>query len=428
VADTFVVSTNLSDIVCAQERLHVHQFNQDTVLSPIDPTLNGVPGQETMIQAAAAFAVWNPVGSARRLRLLDMTLNETQGRTQSGTTVAWDMTRITAIDGGIDVPLIPMDTDNTALPSQVKVVRRVNITGTGSSFRKVLDLTQLNATRTLEYMHALRSGPVGVAGGNLCTGMLFSTYDGDVQPITLREGEGIGVLIANNVGRENFPLEMLIWIDVSGETHLVRHVGHPESFGAALAVFNGSGSGVVLNIIRVAVSELMTDQQVATGQPLRFTLETISGIHQNSLGDRLTPVALDSNNDSFPSSVVVAVPCGVIQLSRDNALANGLSRTNEYPIRRLAKVPFGAGVGLGTMALHGLGTSGFINDVISAKYDDGDFVLNPGEGVALFQRDVSGGWGQGWWLRLLMTVEKFGEKYAGQTIGGGTVRGRGVTL
>lgn len=416
-ASTYIVSTNLNDSVCAQERLQVYQ---DPTNGAIDPTLVGFPNQESVVEAAAAFALWNGKGSNITVKIVDLSLNEVQGRT--GAAVLWDMVRISAVSGGLDEVVIPLDSGGTAFPSGISVLRRVNFTQSGGSFRRTSDLPQLNPTR------AVTPGAFRLHGGgpfSQGTGGVLSSGFSDVQPIVLREGEGMAFVVANNAGNVNWPIEICVWMDVGGETYMTRRVGHPESFGAALAVFNNSGSGVVVSILRVVTSELMTDQNVAV--PLRFTLETISGIGKNSGSDAMTPTPMDSANAALPSEIVVESPSAVLQLNKDSLLASSVSqRDDSFPLRRLAKVSFGISPGLASslLALQALGSSASCNSVFGGVWDQG-FVLRPGEGIGLFQRDLSGGYGQGYWLRVVFTVEPTVEQYAGSALNGSVVRGTG---
>lgn len=394
-AATYVVGTTFFDAVASTDRL------PGITSSPDDPTMVGIPGGP-LIETGALFALWNGPGSNRKITIIDLLINEMQARTAAATTNNWNVQRISALSGGLDCPVIKLDQNYANLPSQVRVSRRATCTLTGSQFRRILDLPQLNATRTIAFPSWRR-----VAGSDMSPSMIYRAADsaGAVQGLVLRSNEGVVVCSNGNASKENWPVEICVWFNDGTNYYLVREVLAPGNWDAPLAVFNGAGSGVTLTITRIEVSEVMQD---TTTLPVRLSVESICGFHRNSKGDALEVMSMDSTNPALPSQIVAASPATVIQASYDSGIVDPTEpfRSNAAPLRRLLMAPYGASAGLASAwGLQGLGGSNLMNSRFDSKYGDTGFVLRPGEGVAVFQRDNMTGWGQGYWMRLVFTVD-----------------------
>lgn len=399
-AATYQVGTTFFDAVASTDRLNL------LYAAPNDATLGGVVagvagGYPVSIETAALFAIFNDSDSEHKIQIIDLLINEMQARTTTGVVQRWTMNRVSAMSGGLENDIIKLDTDQADLPPEVLVRRRADATLTGGNLRAVLDLPQLNATRAVEYQHAWRTGD-----GSVSTGRMYGCTNSEMQPQVLREGQGLAVLCTGGLARENWPVEVSIWFDDGTNYYLTREVLAPGVWAAPMGIFNGAGSGVVLNVRKVELAEIMQDTTTA---PVRFTIEPISGIHRNST-KALVPQAMDTTNPELPSTIRLASPATVVQASQDSVLAAPF-HSDEAPLRRLNMVPYGAGPGLtSAWAFHGLGGSNLVNSRFDGRFGDTAYTLRPGEGIAVFQRDNITGWGQGYWMRLTFTVESLPGK------------------
>ena len=208
--------------------------------------------------------------------------------------------RTTAQSGGTAISVVKHDTGSASLPSQVVAVNNPDsVTTTGAAIRGVADApTYSIATNN------------GMAARNF--GGTLLSYDkshnadilragcgtGVCEPIVLREGEGVA-LTQQEAG---VPHSMAIACQVTdlstGATYTVRarSLCSDPIIGAGIwGLFNGSGSGVVLQV-RVVI--LPMDGE--TNLPMTTRLAKISGLDLGA--DALTPFAADTAN-SVPASL-----------------------------------------------------------------------------------------------------------------------------
>lgn len=354
------------------------------------------------------WALYNGAGSGRKITVGNLVVNPLQGRTGTAAQT-WGIQRLSAMSGGEDVSgdVAPLDTNNSAIPSQVLFRDGPSITVTGEVLRRTLDFPLLNTTRAYAFP-AYRN-----AGFN---DSLVSTQKSltDCQGQVLREGQGLGILTTGSTGRENYVLAIQAFIDISGQTYMFRKLVQTSAWGAMLGIFNGSGSGVVVTVRDINVVEVATD-----GVGLRrYELGTISGMHPNSKGRRMTPAKLDSANNDLPDQIVSALRPGVIQIGKDSGLAP--ARPNNNPLRRWNSAVLGIGPGLACL-LNGPRFLGEVAD-FSSSVGNG-FVLNEGQGIAVFQREDFDSWGSGYWLTCTFFVETVGGQQISPIIGSSIIRG-----
>lgn len=314
------------------------------------------------------------------------------------------------MSGGEDVSsdVAPMDTNNAAIPAQVLFRDGPSITTTGAVLRRTLDLPFLNTTRAYAFP-AYRN--VGFNDSLISTQRSLTDCQGQV----LREGEGLGILTTGATGRENYVLAIQAFLDIAGQTYMFRKLVQTSAWDAMLGIFNGSGSGVVVTVRDINVAEVATD---ATTTLRRYELGTISGMHPNSKGRRLTPAALDSANNPLPDQIVSAIRPGVIQLGKDSGLLP--ARPNNNPMRRWNSAVNGIGPGLACL-LNGPRILGEVAD-FSSTVGNG-FVLNEGEGIAVLQREDFDSRGSGYWLTCTFYVETVLGQQISPVIGSTIVRG-----
>lgn len=407
-AETFFVSTEIT-YAPTLERLPPDASSNAPTFAPAGTQWTaGVPSNQPYVEHSAMWALYNGAGSGRKITVGNLVVNPLQGRTGTAAQT-WGIQRLSAMSGGEDVSgdVAPLDTNNSAIPSQVLFRDGPSITVTGQVLRRTLDFPLLNTTRAYAFP-AYRN-----AGFN---DSLVSTQKSltDCQGQVLREGQGLGILTTGSTGRENYVLAIQAFIDISGQTYMFRKLVQTSAWGAMLGIFNDSGSGVVVTVRDINVVEVATD-----GVGLRrYELGTISGMHPNSKGRRLTPAKLDSANNDLPDQIVSAIRPGVIQIGSDSGLAP--ARPNNNPLRRWNSAVLGIGPGLACL-LNGPRLLGEVAD-FSSSVGNG-FVLNEGQGIAVFQREDFDSRGSGYWLTCTFFVETVGGQQISPIIGSSIIRG-----
>lgn len=386
-AHTYSIGERLVSPVATLERLPTN--NVDSLLPTGLPGLEAQGGSPTNVpylEHGAWWALYNGVGSGKILTVKEVQVTPLQSRTTS-TVSNYTTQRINAISGGVDVVAAPFDTNNAAIPAQVLCRLNADVTATGGTLRITTDLQQLNATRAVPYP-TWRSPTSGNAE-------IFSQKGSDVQGYVLRENEGLSVMSTGAVSRENYTLAVSVIFTIGTESYMIRESIQTGAFQSLLAIFNGTGSGVVITIRNITVSEITSDEVTLR----RVTLESISGIHPNSKGTPADFIPHDTTNPALPSTVVSALKAGVFQVGID--AGTGGSRRNQSFLRRQVGAIMGVGPGLATgLNVGGNGLSPDFNRIWR-----GDFVLREGEGIAIFQKDDTSSYGNGYWLNVLVTVE-----------------------
>lgn len=214
---------------------------------------------------------------------------------------------ISAVVGGDALDFVKANSAAAAMPAQVVCVRdpgSVTITNT---------LRQRSLCPSLDGRVTASNIPLstGVNGAgskarSLDPASLFRSLLGEASgPIILREGEGIALLL-HEVGHPAMvPFEVSVTVLATGATY---HVNSSTSFtpgyvdGAAWALLNGSGSGVVLKVSAVRYPENFEALQAAGttiatryGGIPNFQLALLDG-YPPGQGTDITPTAMKSSN------------------------------------------------------------------------------------------------------------------------------------
>ena len=212
--------------------------------------------------------------------------------------------RITAMSGGESIAPVKHDTNSADLPAAVLVRLRPSVTDT-STFRALGD------TPGLLHQTALGAMVGGMVGGmrpgaDLDASRLFGAIgDSGVQRIVLNPGEGAAIMEAENHTCPHLQMgEIIFRNQATGATYAVAtsDMATREAGGfAALAVFNGSGSGVVLEVIYVGLPDMGSGETVGT----EFSHYWIGFIGGMLDGDSLVAVPHDTGNDALPDGIQI---------------------------------------------------------------------------------------------------------------------------
>lgn len=428
-ADTFYVGCQLVAPVATVERLAPDPVGGDSRIANVGTSTWASAEMASTggsyVEHGSWYALFNAPGSGKVIKLRHVGLTVLQSRTAAGATaINYNIFRTSADGGGYPIDATPMDSSATALPAAVKVSAYSHVTTTGATFRRWAAQPYLSLASAFPVV-AVRRGSVG--RGNMDFGQLWNVKNSTCQGIVLREGEGIGVLTStSNTARENWPLEVVVYFSDGTNTFVVREVVALGTWPAAIQVFNGSGSGVVLTILDIKITETNT---YGVSSLTRLELNTISGMHINSMGKAEVPIPMDSSNATLPSQIMSARHAGVFQAhSSSFAVTSGLlHRGNENPVRRMAVTPFGISPGLASSitAFHQGVSPEAMRIFGSSPGGDGGIQsmrLREGEGIALMQTLDTDGWGAGYWLDVLFMVEDAARGVQVPAINGGFVR------
>ncbi len=224
--------------------------------------------------------------------------NTTAGVGRSG---AMSIRRITALSGGDTVTPIRMDTSDAALPSQVLVRNDPDSVTATDIFRRIADAPaySLSAANTQLSSRSY--------GGSMVTHQKSHYADiwrggesADVESIILREGQGLAIFQDEYGTQHSMQTAAVVTNTATGATYICRSVdlSTDRRLGEAnFAIFNGSGSGVVL---AVKLWVLPMDGEAITVPQLRLC--RIAGIALG--GDTVTPILPDTSK-SVPSALQI---------------------------------------------------------------------------------------------------------------------------
>lgn len=369
---------------------HIHVDTAGLPYSVEDLPASGIG----YLDRPAALAVHNPHGSDKLVRVKSIALLEQVARTTTGIT-AMTLQRITAMSGGQTVAPIPMDTSSTAIPSQVLVqLRPGGITTTGATLQ-----TRLQRPNNLGLTRGFGVPATGIgaapwsSSGGLDAGLLFAATFADVQGQVLREGEGIALLTSSVMGQAGC-YQLIVHLQIGSDTHILSAPVYPTAAAPVFGVLNGTGSGVVVTVVRVELAEIRTAPSLAA-----WEMHTIGGCYE---GQPVAPTWMDTGDtDADLGDVMVRVGAGVVLANRD-AVATARARVGDIPFRRAAYAPLGVGVALAALDV---GRRFGRALLWAARGADSDIVLREGEGLAIVQRFDANASGGAYQIEAVITVE-----------------------
>jgi hypothetical protein len=319
------------------------------------------------MDAPTPLAIMNDKGSGVTLRVRRANLRPNTGSNALSSIL--QVMRITAIVAGETIVPEKFDSASADLPAQVSIRKRSSsVTATaGSQYRRAWLASEMNPTRALAQMCAMANGDsrMGLDSGEL----MRLTGDADVTGIILREGEGLAFVYATDSPSHSYAINFRFRNVATGETYRVAEVVTPRYIAgdAPLAILNGAGSGVVLEIEKAQAREIGTDEIVLAYWGM---IDGLSGCGCDS------PYILADTSLALPAGVRV----------RNGAIANRLGSkvgaliTSPYMRRiTLSEPPYGPGIAGGPqICRRGLFSPDFSGD------DEGMVILREGQGYALF--------------------------------------------
>lgn len=347
--------------------------------------------QARLVEVASVFALYNPPASGYAVTLLDLNVTSLDGGVQLGTPTPalLEVKSITALSGGASITPVALDSASASLPSQVLVRFRPGAVTAGNALRRRPTDLQVANLGTQPYQTQYQLGgtnPTGPTGSCTLLGGSFS----ETQAITLREGEGILIDTANSLtAGSKTELHATIWVrnQASGAQYIVsRHMPVESDVSAGLlGIFNGAGSGVVLEVNRADFTN--THVYHTTSFQEWCSLESCVYAHG---GLPVTPVPMDTTSPSLPSSIVLAQRAVVSQVGPD--LYGFESRDTLAGDRPFRRTLWNGCVTQGIAVLPGCNIkSRRFGGIVAPQSVNGDgsvqgIVLRAGEGVCLLKQ------------------------------------------
>lgn len=363
-----------------------------------------------VLEHACMFGIMNEVGSDRILRIKEIGITERDVRgATTGGLYPFDIVRATSLTAAKDLTslITKLDSNYGALPAQVTLQAEVaTATITGTTLRRSPIAAGNTGTAAGLYHRAAQWGGGFLQRLNGPT--LFNNhFPSEIQGQRLAAGESLVLRGAVEVNQAPKLFGVTIWFaDVTNSYYyiadtVVSYAGLTAQPGL-LALSNGSGSGITIEVSRVEVYEIGITT-ATTGRS--FMLEPISGL---SGGESVTASALDSSATALSSGVLIRRGGVALQAGQDSRLSQRSGGGGDAtPIRRIVAQPFGMNTALASGMVGLLGsTRPFSNAFDGSGYADptlSDFVLREGEGLGLFNRNAMG-YGQ-YEIAVTMTVE-----------------------
>jgi len=319
----------------------------------------------------APIAIFNGQGSGA---ILNVKLLNARPMTGPQALVSMlDLQRITAHTGG--TPLIPVKLDSASadLPAQVTVLFAADSTTGATSIRRDFVCSGANFTRALANLSSMLNGDsrTGFDSGEF---IRSSGADVDCQKHVLREGEGLALKFSANGPTFCFGIMVLVRNPATGATYRFNDMIEPRfmSGSAVWSLVNGAGSGVILELSRIQIRELGTDEVPY------ITYEPIDGIDWSS-EDAIYLMA--DSAETLPTQVYIKKNCVT---TRAGAKYGGIVTSPAYRRLTLAEPPWGPGISGGPQVAR--------RGIFSPDMDTrgaAPITLREGQGIALLIRNAS---------------------------------------
>lgn len=174
--------------------------------------------------------------------------------------------RISSVVGGAEVAPIKFDTSSSDLPSQVKLIQNPDsVSITGTPFRCFGDcISSYTILKQISFQAMLRAP--NVIDANDHSGRTSESQDvwhadgvSVTEPIVLREGEGLSITRREYGMTQAMHFSMTVRVVSTGKTYRYSDGDFGSSLEkgmATLALINGSGSGIVLQVMIISFPDL----------------------------------------------------------------------------------------------------------------------------------------------------------------------------
>ena len=335
-----------------------------------DLPFTAVTGHPYMTQPSP-LAIFNSQGSGVKARIKLMNLRPLSGANALTSVIA--IQKITAFTGGIEDTAFKFDSVNDNLPSQVKSVyspSSVTLVA-NSALRKTMTLCLQNKTRALARLCCSANGDTrsGMDAGEF----VRLTGDTAVTGYILREGEGIALVYKANAPAHGFTVNIRIKNQSNGQCYRYDYVLEPRFMinEVPCLVFNGTDSGIVIEVEKIQIREIGTDEIVQADYSI------IDGIMGEECSGSDGSFFMADSTDTLPSGILIKKNCVT---ARAGSKLGGLITIPAQRKLSLAEAPYGPGISGGLqVARRGV----FTPDMLGP-----DIILNEGTGIGVFLRNA----------------------------------------
>lgn len=322
------------------------------------------------LQHASPLAVMNETGSGQIVRVRSANLRPNTGPNTLTSLVS--LRRISAVTPGVPTVPFKFDSANADLPSQVLIGSSpAAFTGPATSaYRRTMALSEQNPTRALATLCAAANGDArsGMDSGEF----IRLTGDAALTGYILREGEGLALVFDTDSPSHCFTANLRFKNVANGQCYRANEIIEPRYMAgmAAAYIFNGVGSGVVLEVEKIQVREIGTDELVMADYQL---IESVGG------GEPPTNIVMSDSSQSLPPGITIVKNCVTSRIGSKW----GAVLTNPAERRvMLAEPPYGVGISAGPqVARRGELARDF-------AVSESEIILREGQGFALFLRSA----------------------------------------
>lgn len=317
----------------------------------------------------ANVAIFNKVGSGKVIKInrcdLEFLYNTYSGDATSGE--AAKIVLIDSTDGGIDVPIVKLDSANTTITTlSVKEKSTSTILGT-----RILRTIKANST---DQPTLLTNLVVKIPNGTKSNTFLNTSNQSAIEKIKLREGEGIAIKGINSYLNYVLIIDVTINVISGGAgTYFVTKTAPINTEGDLLSIYNESGSGLIYEVISINITQrsiISLRGSVSFPHMPHFYLSPIKNI-EDFTGEDIEPIKMDSNN-SLSSNILIKKNC-LVNYDLQTFLMHRPKLNWFIPTLQLAGSPI---LFFNTLPKNKLGSKNTFRTI----------ELNEGEGIALMAR------------------------------------------
>jgi hypothetical protein len=353
--------------------------------------------------------LWN--GSTDKLvRIKSININPMAALNTAFTTVetSWVFGRSTGTLIGFEdtASVEKTDTSFPNLPSEIKVLTGIGNRGTFTQFGRRLEVGYAYPT-TSGFNKAIHFEFGDYESENIIAKFITSSA---LQGFVIREGENF--VISNDVYQNNrfYTCRIRLWDQTNSRNYLVeRFISSARTInGAAIAIANESGSGIVLSILGIEIYPLSSTTNQVQEPGVHFVK-----VRGYDLGDKFANPVLPDTSLSLPAGIVmrrdgvkvlpytdgVSAPYNWFNfgpvMGPDDLEQAGYTtpsryvrQNDQYKISNLRTLAFAGSAGITTDAAGNTNVANRMTEsVIRSGWKNGnsigDIVLNPGEGFAV---------------------------------------------
>jgi hypothetical protein len=344
----------------------------------VEMPTTAITGHPYMQDQCAALALFNRTGSGRKVTISDVLLRD-MSAPNAVAIAAMDVVRISNYTGG-DNALTPdkHDPNNDSLPATVVAFEDCDtVSVVGNAFRTIPVIPWWNESQSV------LNRPGTLTPGNTREGMSTSNFFYQnfervttIQGLILREGEGVAVMPKANAVYYPMKYKMIIKFRKTSNNHCYSLSDAVVLSGDRIPIvlFNGSGSGVILEVYQIDIIDVGSSTF-----PSLFSVEKIDSCDRDH--SALSVIAkLDPNNEDLTGLVDYRVEANVTLAGH---------KQGAIMVRPILKRDWQTSNGNANYTIPNFGGKN------PRLFDhppnpDGNFILNPGEGIAVFKRTISG--------------------------------------